>query len=292
MSTNNTNNISLDYLADQALLEFNRKLPQSVVGKFSIDVSPKAGAFGDTISVPLYGTVTAQEFAGNYTDNSASTVNEREVKLDRHPYAAVHVSDTDAANGIKLESLAKQAGAAMATCITTGIMSTFTTGNFGAPVLTVAPNNFTHSGLLFLRGSSIEWDEKNVIMDSPVMTSVYSSTTSLSANIANSAVAGQLTSMYGMGIDECTSQIGLPAQKIQAVVAHPSALAVGFRALRPPVADGGNVQIVVKEDPVTKIPMTFRMFQKPDEGKTWFVAEGVYGVSVGLTGSARLVAKP
>jgi len=146
------------------------------LNSFSTNFSPTAAQKGQTVSVPLYGTIAnADNFGGNYTTNSDQTINEVAVTLNQHFYKTIHTSDTDAANGVDNYKLAYQAGQAVAKSVFTGAMGALnvtraTNGTYAHTLGDVS--QFGPSGVLALRGVAANWPERNLITTSTAFTAL------------------------------------------------------------------------------------------------------------------------
>lgn len=289
----NTVNISSDILAQGALEGFNSIL--APLNIFSTNFSPAPAQKGDTVSVPLYGTIAnADTFGGDYTANSDQTIQEVSVSLNTHFYKTVNVSDIDAAKGVDGFKLAFQAGQAVALSVFTGAMGqlNLTRAKNGVPTQTLGDKSqFGPSGVLALRTAAAGWGtEKAIIADSAAYSAFLGNLPS-NTTVQNVATSnGNVDRAYGFSFYEtdvaplCQGYTGSIA-----MAAHPKALAIASRYLAPD--DGGTAYIEARPitDDKTKATLGMRMFYDPKAGKKYMTVEWLGGYKPGVSGACAFI---
>jgi len=90
-----------------------------------------------------------------------------------------------------------------------------------------------------------------------------------------------ISTVHGFGISEYQ---GIPtANNLQGFYAHPSALCIAARQIARPTYGGAEILDVI--EPRTGLPIQFRKFFSPREGKFYITCGILYGVAKGLTNS-------
>lgn len=286
----NTNNITSDIFAQGALEGFlSITQPLNI---FSTNFSP-AEQKGGTVSVALYGTIAnADSYAGDYTTNSDQTIGEVSVSLNKHFYKTVNCTDVEASNGVELQKLAFQAGAAVAKSVFTGAL--------GALNLTRAPNGvptqtlsdaakFTSSGILDLRTAAAGWGTKNLIMDSAYMSAMLGNLPQGTIVQDTATTNGTVSKVYGFNAYETDIQPlcqGYTGAKVMAV--NPAALAIASRYLAPD--DGGTyINARAVTDPKTNATLGLREWYDTSKGKRYATVEWYGGYAPGVTGAVAFI---
>jgi hypothetical protein len=286
----NSISTNIDLLAQGTLDGFLSVM--APLNAFSTNFSPARGQVGQAVQVPLYGSAgVANNFGGDYSANSDSSIGAVTVNLDKHFYKTVHVTDTEAANqGADLHKLGFYAGASVAQSVVTGSLHLITTGAFGLPVQTIGSvNNFHASGILAGRTAAVSWGaDKNAIVDSAAYSAMLGS---LPANVKIQDEAlkdGAVGKLYGFNMFESNAPKLAGDAKTIAVFAHPSAIAVASRYLQP---DDGGTYIDTRQvtDPKTNVSIGTRLWYNTEKGKLMYTAEWLGGAAVGVTGAAKVI---
>jgi hypothetical protein len=282
---------SVDILSQAALDGFTSVMQP--INTFSTNFSPAPGQLGDGVQVNLYGSATtANNFGGDYTANSDSTVGVVTVNMNNHVYKTVHVTDTERANqGVDLYKLGYFAGQSVAKSVFTGCMSVLTTGTYGVPLQTLgSATNFSTSGVLAARTAAAAWGpDKNVIMDSAYYSALLANLPSNTTIQDNSIREGSVGRIYGFNAYETdVAPMVQSNSSTKAIFAHPSAVAIASRYLQPD--DGGTyIDARAVTDDKTKATLGTRTWYDPSKGKKFFTVEWLGGYSAGVTGAAKII---
>ncbi len=273
----NTVSTNIDLFAQGALEAFVNKL--APLNAVSTDFSPATSTPGSAVSVPLYGSVgVANNFGGDYTANSDSSIGEVQVNLNQHFYKTVHATDTETMNqAVDLYKLGEFAGYSVATSVVTGVYGLCQTGVLGQPIMKLGNiNQLAPSGVLSVRTESVSWGEdKNIIFDSQGYSALLGNLPSNTAIQDEALRDGSVGKMYGINLYETNQQLVASDPKIKAIAATPSAIAIATRLLTPAVGPGVETRVVTHEESGATIGV--RSWYAPEQGRTYFTAECLAG---------------
>lgn len=289
-------NLNLSRLADTALQAFVKELlPLSFFStNFSPDSYP-ARHKGQAILVPLVGTLTATTFGGTYaiTTFAKSVIT---VTINRHKLVPIGETDLDAANNSDsaLETMAFQAGRALAQAVLEDVLTLVTTANFGAIGTAVASTALDVPGL---RSGKLALDQANApraprvtLMDSVGMDALLAVTNFVQAYMfADNNVLKEGRVMRALGADlYALNGSFVAAASVNAFFAHPSAIAVAMRYLTPQRAESYDFAEQFS-DPNTGMTMGLRDYYDPLTGTRYLAIEANYGYSAGITNGGRIL---
>jgi hypothetical protein len=289
-------NLNLPRLADVALQQFVKELlPLSV---FSTNFSPDnypAKHKGQGILVPLVGTLTATTFGGTYaiTTFAKSVIT---VTINRHKLVPIGETDLDAANNSdsSLESMALQAGAALAQAVLEDVLTLVTTANFAAIGTAVSSTVLDvpglRSGKLALNQANAPKPNRCCIMDSVGMDALLAVTNFVQAYMFadnNVLKEGRVMRALGMDLFDLNASF-VAAASVNCFFAHASAIAVAMRYLQPQRPE--NYDFAEQfSDARTGITMGLRDYYDPLTGTRYLAIEANYGYSAGITNGGRIL---
>ena len=112
---------------------------------FSTDLSPIASKPGESITVPLFGALTATTFTqgASVMEGTGGTISAITVTLNARKIVPVDLTPqqmADSANASNFDAFTYQMGAALSTLIWTDVLSLFTVSTFGVPTTTASAN--------------------------------------------------------------------------------------------------------------------------------------------------------
>lgn len=289
-------NLNLPRLANTALESFVKELLP--LNLFSTNFSPEtypARHKGQGILVPLVGTLTATTFGGTYaiTTFAKSVIT---VTINRHKLVPIGETDLDAANNSDsaLETMAFQAGRALAQAVLEDVLTLVTTANFSAIGTAVSSTALDVPGL---RSGKLALDQANcprqprvTLMDSVGMDALLAVTNFVQAYMfADNNVLREGRVMRALGADlYALNGSFVSAASINCFFAHPSAIAIAMRYLTPQRPE--NYDFAEQfSDPNTGITMGMRDYYDPLTGTRYLAIEANYGYSAGITNGGRIL---
>ena len=284
-------NLNDEIFANSALEGFTTKLAS--FARFSRNFSPDGSRRGDTVLVPLIGTLTATTFGGSYAI-SGGTQTVVTVSLNRHK--VVHLGQDDltyhASSKASLESFGFQQGKALATAIMSDVLTLCTTANFTS-VTAVASTAMAEAQLRAVRlalNVADASEDRSMLIDCTPYDALLGVTNFVNAhNFYDSTVSreGKIMRAYGFDFVELNNLFG-SVNSVMAFAAAPSAVAIAMRYLAP---QEGNKYATAAQltDPETGLTLGLRKHYDENTGTAYVNLEALYGYSVGISNGGRIV---
>ena len=281
-------------VAESALEAFTAAL--APLNAFSVSFNDDAAQKGSTIDVPFVATATAAtDFSSSYSMQD-STLNTKQVQLNKHKYASWFVTDTESANSsaVALSRFGAQKGFQLAKAVFQDVLSVVLTTNYGAAALTSAAGSFDGDDVADLRGSAIDSDippeQANLVLDNAYFTALLKDSNLRGANIYGGAdviQGGSIPQLFGLGgIHE--SNI-LPDNSINLVgfLASPNAIVAAMRYLAP--VGGGDYLSANSVSNDSGMVLGYREWYDNDAGQLRAVLEASYGYAVGDGNACKII---
>ncbi len=286
-------NLNLARLAaggNTALQAFTKALlPLNVFStKFEPDSAGRSR--GNTILVPLIGTLTATTFGGTYAV-SGGTQTVITVQLTQHKFVPVGQRDLDALNNSNgdLEQLMGEAGAALATYVLEDVFSLVNTTNFSlATAVAAAAVDVPQlrKARLALNVQNAPRGNRSAILDSITMDALLGVTNFVQAQMFKDAGVlqeGKIMRALGFDFYEYNSPFTVSAMGF---FCHPAAVAFGMRYVQPQSTEayanaGGMAQSFT--DPEIGATIGLRSMYDPLTGQQYIALECNYGYAAGIT---------
>lgn len=288
-------NLNIPRLGNQALEGLvNELLPLNVFSR-NYSVEPLDRQRGNSILVPLTGTLTATTFAGNYAI-SGGTKSVITVTLDKHYVVHVGQNDMDALNNSEssLDTFFYQAGAALGRAMVTDVLTLVTTSNFGFATSTTG----TALDVVHLRVARRLLNQANVpmanrfnLVDTVGMDALLAVTNFVQAHMfADNRVLQEGKVMRALGFDmyELNGLFTPAANSVMAFLGQAAAIAVAMRYVRPQKP----AEYEVAEsfgDPRSGATFGLRKFYDTSAGSDFMALEANWGKSVGIAQCARII---
>lgn len=288
-------NLNLTRLGNSALNAFVKTLaPLNVFSTRFDPVSVAPRMRGNTIVVPLVGTMAATTFGGAY-NICGGTKTVVTVVVTAHKIVHVGQNDLDALNNSDsgLDSFGYEQGRALAIAVVEDILKLVTTANFGSAGQTTAAN----LDLTQLRGARLSLNQGNCplspracLIDAVGMDALLGVTNFIQAQMFkdNSVLAeGRVLRALGFDFFELNSSF-VTANSVNAFFCHPQAIAVAMRYVQPQSTDGYWAAEEFTDGP-TGATFGMRGVYDPLTGQNYLAFECNYGCNVGITQGGRIV---
>lgn len=288
-------NLNLPRLADRALQGFVKGLLP--LRLFSSSFSPEelGRHRGNTVLVPLVGTLTATTFGGTYAvcGGSKSVIT---VTINRHKVVHLGQQDLDALNNSEsdLDSYGFQAGKALATEVVRDVLTLVTTANFGFATSTAGAN----LDVVHLRKAKLNLDtldcpqeDRFALVSTLGMDALLAVTNFVQAQMFyDNTVLREGRVMRALGFDFHTlNGLFTPASNsINAFIGHAQAIAIAMRYLRPQKPEAYELAEAFS-DPETGATFGIRKFYDEARGEDFVAFEANYGYSVGITRAGQII---
>lgn len=259
---------------------------------YSTNFSPAPGEKGNSVLVPLIGSLTATTFSSyNICGGTQSVVT---VTIDKHKHIPIGQNDLTAASSsrAKLESFAYQAGAALGLLVFQDVMSLITTGNFSlATAVSVVDFGIAQirAGRLQLSNAKVPPIGRNMILDVNPFDNLLGISNFLQVNLAGNNETlreGRIGRALGMDIYETNGMPG--TNSVMGFFGHATAIAIAMRYLMP--QDGHtyrDARPVTHEG--TGLTMGLRDHYDNNTGTRYINLEANYGYAVGISNGARVI---
>lgn len=258
----------------------------------SIDWEPSPVPAGDTVLVPLIGTLTATTFGGSY-EVCGGSLSAITVTINKHKHVPIGQSDLTAASSsmAKLEKFGFQQGVALATLVLQDICTLWTTANFGlATAVSVVDFGVAQirAGRRLLGIAKAPAANRNMILDIDPFDNLLGISNFLQVNLSGSNETlreGRIGRALGFDIFESN---GLPGtNSVMGFIGHGSAIAIAMRYLQPQEGNKYDIARAVA-DPDTGAVFGLRAHYSEASGTRFINLEANYGFSVGISNGARL----
>jgi hypothetical protein len=288
----NVNDKIIAQRALQGLVDFLAPL-----SAFSTSYSDEAKNKGDTVVVPLVGTLSATTFNQNY-EVGGGTLTAVTVSINQHKIVPLSLTDVQYANSsvAQIEAWGYQAGQALGNQIIGSVWTLITSGAPGyfATGYTYPVASWNAAKLVALRQAmsvaKVPMDNRSLFLDptsyGQMLTDTSVAYSSYYGN--NKAITeGQVPRVYGFDIRE--SNLIPVTDTMYGFAVHPSALAVAVRALTPQ-APSEYLSAGVVSQPETGVSIGFRKHYSPSSGTLFMNFEALYGSTVGITACLSRIA--
>ena len=264
------------------------------ITRFARNFSPDSAQRGDQLLVPLISTLTATTFNGSYAicdgTKTVATIN-----LTRHRHIPVGQSDITerSSSEANLQDFGYQMGKALGTVVLKDILSLVTTANFTSAAQTTVANFDLvqlRAARLALNVANAPTDPRSLLIDCTPYDSLLSVTNFIQAYMFKDQSVlqeGRIMRALGMDFYEINS-LFTSTNSIMALAAHPDAIAIGMRYLRPQEGNTYN-QAMPITDPETGLTIGLRDHYDNNTGTRYVNLECLYGYTVGLTNCARII---
>lgn len=264
------------------------------ITRFARNVSPDGAQKGDQVLVPLISTLTATTFGGSYAI-CAGTKTVATVNLTTHKHVTVGQSDITyhSSSESNLNDFGYQMGKALGTLVLTDILSLVTTANFTSASQTTLANFDVaqlRAARLALNVANVPADPRACLIDCNPYDVLLGITNFVQAQMFKDQSVlqeGRVMRALGMDFYEINALFA-SANSIMAFAAHPDAICVGMRYLKP--QDGNTYQQANPiTDPETGLTIGLRDHYDNNTGTRYVNLECLYGYTVGLTNCARII---
>lgn len=288
-------NVNDKIIAQRALEGFTEYLhPMNL---FSTSFSDETSKKGDTIVVPLVGTLTATTFNQDY-QVGGGTLTAVTISLGVHKIVPLSLTDVQFANSsvAQLEKWGFQAGQALASAITSHVFSYITSGSpsFFATAYTFPVASWNVSRIATVRQAmtvaKVPMDNRSLFLDPTSYAQTLTDTAVQAAYAygANGAISeGRVPRVYGFDVRE--SNLIPSTDTMYGFACHPSALALAVRALAPQVPSAYESAGVVA-DPTTGLSLGMRRHYQVSNGTHYLNFEAIFGATYGITAGLQRIA--
>lgn len=288
-------NLNIPRIGDQMLQGFVKQL--AVLAAFSTryEPTPSGKNQGNTILVPLVGSLSATTYNGSYAI-SGGTMSVVTVTIDKHHVVHIGQNDLDAMNNseAKLDNYFFQAGAALGQRVVEDVLTLVTTSNF-ASVTAVAS---TALDLPQLRAARLALNQANVrglarfgLIDCVGYDALLGVTNFIQAYASADGGAAQREGSVGrkLGFDlyELNSMF-TSANSVNAFLGQASAIAIAMRYVAPQKPEAYDMAQMFT-DPASGATFGLRSIYDPLTALDYMAIECNWGKSVGLTQAARII---
>lgn len=287
-------NLNIPRIADKMLEGFVKTLAPLQAFSTRYEPSPAGRHLGNSILVPLVGTLSATTFGGDYAI-SGGTKTVVTVTIDKHKVVHIGQSDLDALNNsdARLDAFFFQAGAALGTAVVEDVLTLVTTANFSS-VTSVSSTALDlpqlRAGRLALNQANAPKDPRFALIDCVGYDALLGITNFIQAYAAgdNRALrAGAIGTVLGMDTWELNS-VFTSAASINAFLGHASAIAVAMRYYAPQKPDAYDIAQAFS-DPASGATFGIRSFYDEAKGMDYIAVECNWGKIAGLTNAARII---
>ena len=281
----NVNDKIIAQKALQGLVDFLAPL-----SAFSTSFSDETTNKGDTVIVPLVGTLTATTFNQSY-EVGGGTLTAVTVSINQHKIVSLSLTDVQFANSsvAQLEKWGYQAGQALGNQLITSVWTLITSGApaYFASGYTFPVASWAASKLVTVRQAmtvaKVPMDNRTLFLDPTAYGQMLTDTSVAYSSYYgnNKAITeGQVPRVYGFDIRESNL---IPTTDTQyGFAVHPSALAVAVRSLASQAPSeylaAGSVS-----QPETGATIGFRRHYSVGTGVSYLNFEALFGSTYGLT---------
>ncbi|MDR2463656.1 MAG: hypothetical protein LBD30_07755 [Verrucomicrobiales bacterium] len=285
MGTNNTfTDLDIDIIARGALKAFkNALLPLSV---FSANLSPDPAQKGTTVRVlrlPAQGGT--KDFDGKY-DVSGSDADTVPVLINKHKYTGWYLTDKEAIGQsfVSIDTFAEAKGYDIAKVVLTDILGAVKAAKFGAPVVTVAGEDFDVDTVLEIRKlctlDGLPDINRGLVLDTDYYTALLKELKTVSASGSTAELReGALRRLAGFNVIE-SCVVPANGEDLKGFACTPDALLVAMRYLQPQKShDYFRAEAIT--DAETGFTLGLRQWYDNETGTDKIILEALYGFEVG-----------
>lgn len=288
-------NVNDKIIAQRALEGFTQYLhPLSL---FSTSFSEETQRKGDTVIVPLVGTLTATTFNQDY-QVGGGTLTAVTISIVNHKIVPLSLTDVQFANSsvAQLEKWGFQAGQALATAITQHVFSYITSGSpsFFATGYSWPVASWNVSRIVTVRQALttalVPLDNRALFLDPTSYAQTLADTNMSYANYAGDTTAikeGRVPRVYGFDVRE--SNLIPATDTMYGFACHPSALAIAIRSLAPQDPGAYGAAGIVT-NPSTGAALGYRRHYQPSNGTQYLNFESIFGATYGITAGLLRIA--
>lgn len=288
-------NVNDKIISQKALEGFTEYLHP--LNMFSTSYSDETKQKGDTVIVPLVGTLTATTFNQDY-QVGGGTLTAVTINLNVHKIVSLDLTDVQFANSsnAQLSKWGFQAGQALATAITQHVFSYVTSGSpsFFATGYTYPVASWNVSRVLTVRQAmtvaKVPLDNRSLFLD-PTSYGQMLADSNLSYAMYNgndgALREGRVPRVYGFDVRE--SNLIPTTDTMYGFACHPSALALAIRALAPQAPSAYEAAGIVT-NPDTGATLGMRRHYQPATGKHYLNFEALFGATPAITAGLLRIA--
>jgi hypothetical protein len=265
---------------------------------FTTSFSADAVKKGEKVSVPRVGT---QDAAATKTSHGAYTLQDSdsdavEISIGQPVYVSSALDDSEVANSsaLNLDLYGKSKGAKLAQKVLADILGTITNANFGAAALTSTAGNFDADDTVDLK---VVCDQANMPMElrALVLGPTYVGALLKDNSIQNASAFGSAAPVRDGSIGRISgfdlfgsNLVPANAENLVGFAAHPSALAIAMRYLKP---QEGNTYSAAYPVTDSKTGITIGVREGYDNltGRKYRIWEAAYGYSVGIAAGLKRI---
>jgi hypothetical protein len=265
---------------------------------FTTSFSADAVKKGEKVSVPRVGT---QDAAATKTSHGAYTLQDSdsdavEIAIGQPVYVSSALDDSEVANSsaLNLDLYGKSKGAKLAQKVFADIVGTVTAANFGAAALTSTAGNFDADDVVDLQvvadTANMPKEFRSLVLASSYIGALLKDNAIQNASAFGSAAPVRDGSIGRLsGFDVFGSNL-IPgnSENLVGFVAHPSALAIAMRYLKP---QEGNTYSAAYPVTDSKTGITIGVREGYDNltGRKYRIWEAAYGYSVGIAAGLKRI---
>lgn len=252
---------------------------------------------GNKVSVPLFNSLTAGTFAGDYTTSASNDVGAVEVTVDQHVYKTVKMTDLEKANNkVQLEDMGTQLGIALGLSFSNNILALITLANYGTAVVTSAAANFDSDDVVDIK-TACTAANMPVAPRSLVLSSSYYDALLKDASVKNADKYGSIDAIQagvirGLGgFSSVYENTAVPdnSENLVGFACHPTGMALAMRYLQP--GDGGRTYLNtgMLQDPESGVVIGMREFYLPETGTHYLTYEANFGRATAQTDGIKRI---
>lgn len=295
MSTVNAS-LNDDIITDKAIEAFTAEL--APLRAFSTDFSDETDKIGSTVQVAVPANITAGTTQNAYETEDTAALGVISVALSGYAKATVGITDAQFANSpaARLEKFAVQQAKAVARKIIVDAWALILNAAYSQKV-TKALASFTSADVRALRvlldKADVPMGERSLFLNPDYYDKLTGDTTIAIASALHYGGTevvreGMIPKLLGFALQN-SNIIPANGENLQGFAAHPSAMAIAIRTLKPQ-EPGQYLETRVVKDPKTGIGLGYRRHYSPAKGTHFCTFEAIYGAKEGVaTGLARLV---
>lgn len=280
--------------ADSALKKFNDFL--APIAAFSTGFNAEAARKGDTIRVPVFPTVTAGTYAGDYSGTD-QTITGVDISLNQHVFYSVAFTDRELAESPAdyFGNMGAQLGKAVAKKVLTTVMANITAANYGNAAgdkLVVAEASFAASSVTSIRqklaAKGINAMDAALVLSLGNYASLLNSNNLLAYAIGNGTTQqnGKIPALYGFENVIESNIVPSNSENLTGFACAKQAIGVGMRYLAPQ-SNAALIDAGMVSDDESGVTLGVRIIPDQLHGKVHYVVESLFGSNV--TDGAALV---
>lgn len=291
---NTLTNMQARIFADGAVRKLNQIL--TPLNAFSTSFNGDAAKKGDTIRVPVFPTVSAGAFAGDYSAADTTIVGV-DITLDQHYFKSVAFTDREIAESPAdyFGNMGAQLGKAVAAKVLTLTMGAVTAANYGDAAgdkVVVAAAGFGTDSIADIRSACVKKgihpSDAGLVLGEDHFTALLK-TTQLTAQLYGGTEAireGRVPQLLGFdGIYE-SNIVPDNGENLAGFACARQALGVGMRYLEPQSMEA-IIDAGMATDDESGVTLGVRVIPEPLKGKVHYVVEALWGFA--KTDGAALV---